>query len=305
MDETEKISSAADVEWQRYEVNENSKGTATKRRLTLAKKVTKVGEMFDYFKTRLETCPAHQHRANWQRTQMKSLIQNLPPKHCICIHDYSENYRCVENNEMQSNYFQHTECSLHVTMIHRHAILEYDGFDSTDDFPEIITEYFFVISPDLQHDHNFTKCAQQQIKQYLDSISYDVDVMHEFTDGCSSECESRHCLGDLSFAPTEYGYKVVHRNFFETSHAKGSQDAAGGFIKREADIAVLRGITIIQNTKDLFSFCNNDLKELRSALFKRRIFRYAESVDRDNIRNFKPISNSRKIHHLYTSKSEL
>jgi hypothetical protein len=43
----EKISSAADVEWQRYEyVNENPKGTATKRRLTLVKKVTKVGESF-------------------------------------------------------------------------------------------------------------------------------------------------------------------------------------------------------------------------------------------------------------------
>ena len=113
MDETEKISSAADVEWQRYEyVNENPKGTATKRRLTLVKKVTKVGEMFDYFKTLLETFPAHQHRANWQSTQMESLIQNLPPKHCICIHDYSENYHCVEKNEIQSNYFQRTECSL-------------------------------------------------------------------------------------------------------------------------------------------------------------------------------------------------
>ena len=115
--------------------------------------------------------------------------------------------------------------------------------------------------------------------------------MHEFTDGCSSQCKSRHCLGDLSFETTEYGYKVFHRNFFETSHAKGPQDAAGGFIKRQADIAVLRGDTIIQNAKDLFSFCNNDLKEPRSALFKRRIFRYVESVDRDNIRNFKPISN--------------
>jgi hypothetical protein len=41
------------------------KGTATKRRLTLVRKVTKVGEMFDYFKTLLETFPAHQHRANW------------------------------------------------------------------------------------------------------------------------------------------------------------------------------------------------------------------------------------------------
>jgi hypothetical protein len=50
MDETEKISSAADVEWQRYEyVNENPKGTATKRRLTLVSNVTKVCEMLDYF----------------------------------------------------------------------------------------------------------------------------------------------------------------------------------------------------------------------------------------------------------------
>jgi hypothetical protein len=31
---------------------------------------------------------------------------------------------------------------------------------------------------------------------------------------------------DLSFGTTEYGYKVFHRNFFETSHAKGPQDAA-------------------------------------------------------------------------------
>ena len=82
--------------------------------------------------------------------------------------------------------------------------------------------------------------------------------MHEFTDGCSSQYKSRHCLDDLSFETTEYGYKVFHRNFFETSHAKGPQDAAGGFIKRQADITVLRGNTIIQNAKDLFSFCNND-----------------------------------------------
>ena len=31
--------------------------------------------------------------------------------------------------------------------------------------------------------------------------------MHEFTDGCSSQYKSRHCLGDFSFATTEYGYK--------------------------------------------------------------------------------------------------
>ena len=128
---------------------------------------------------------------------MKSLIQNLPPKHCICIHDYSENYRCVEKNEIQSNYF-----------------------------------------------------------------------------------------------PSKLLW----------NYAKGPQDAAGGFVKQQANIAVLRGNTIIQNAKDLFSFCNNDIKEHRSALLKRRIFCCVVSVVRNNIRNFKPNSNNRKIHHLYTSK---
>ena len=118
------------------------------------------------FKTLLETFPAHQHRANWQSTQMKSLNQNLPPKHCICIHDYSENYRCVEKNEIQSNYFQRTECSLHVTIIHRHAILEYDGLDSTDDVPEIITEHFFVIPPT----YNMTIILRNVLNNRLSNI---------------------------------------------------------------------------------------------------------------------------------------
>ncbi|CAG2231461.1 unnamed protein product [Mytilus edulis] len=154
--------------------------------------------------------------------------------------------------------------------MHRHAILEYDGVDSTEEFPEIITEHFFVISPDLQHDNDFTKYVQKKVKEYLDSISYTVDHMHEFTDGCSSQYKSRHCLGSLSTAIPDFGYKTFHRNFFETSHAKGPQDAAGGFIKRQADISVLRGNTVIQNAKDLFTFCESSLKKPRSALFKKR-----------------------------------
>ena len=52
--------------------------------------------------------------------------------------DFSENYRCTDLKELQSSYFQKTEVSIHVTTIHRHAVLEYDGVES----PEIITEHF-------------------------------------------------------------------------------------------------------------------------------------------------------------------
>jgi hypothetical protein len=65
---------------------------------------------------------------------------------------------------VKTNYFQRTECSLHVTIIHKHAILEYDGLDSTDDFPEIITEHFFVISYDIESKYCLICCWAHFIK---------------------------------------------------------------------------------------------------------------------------------------------
>lgn len=35
---------------------------------------------------------------------------------------------------------------------------------------------------------------------------------------------------------------------------KDLQDAAGGFLKRQADLAILRGRTIIQNARDFYEF---------------------------------------------------
>ena len=48
-------------------------------------------------------------------------------------------------------------------------------------------------------------------------------------------------MGDISTACSTLNYLKLSRNFYETSHAKGSQDAAGGFLKKQADLAVLRG----------------------------------------------------------------
>jgi hypothetical protein len=73
-------------------------------------------------------------------------------------------------------------------------------------------------------------------------------VMHEFCDGCASQYKSRHCLGDLLNSFREFGYRKIVRNFFETAHAKGPQDAAGGFLKNQADLAVVNDMGIIGRT---------------------------------------------------------
>jgi hypothetical protein len=57
------------------------------------------------------------------------------------------------------------------------------------------------------------------------------------------------------FFGREFGYRKIVRNFFETAHAKGPQDVAGGFLKNQADLAVVRGKTSIQSAKGIRTRC--------------------------------------------------
>jgi len=198
-DELDKTKNARNVKWEKFEYTKiKVKGGKTRSKLLLVTKETKSGEMFGHFKSLLETFPFHQFRANWQNEQYRNITQNLPMNHAVCVHDYSENYRCTDLTEIQSSYFQRTEISIHVTILHRHAVLEVDGVDSTINAPVVINEQFFVISPDLDHDRHFTNIVQTKISDYLKSISADIQVMHEFTDGCSAQYKSRNCMGDVS-----------------------------------------------------------------------------------------------------------
>ncbi|MES9883754.1 MAG: hypothetical protein ABW185_23120 [Sedimenticola sp.] len=283
------------VTWSRYEYADLKVKGRCIRKLMLVEKKTKPGQLFSYFKHIMGTFSSHNFRASWQNDQMKALIESLPENHCIAIHDFSENYSCSERDELQSTFFSKTECTIHVTILHRHAILEFDGEESTPDNRKIITEQIFVISPDLQHDNCFTQEVQKRVAGHLNDIGYNVECMYEFTDGCSQQYKSRHCMGDVS--NIDLGYKSLVRNYYETSHAKGPQDAAGGCIKHMADMAVIRGSASIQNAKDFYTFGKNNLSSTKSVC-KRRIFKYIEQVNRENKVGYKSISNNRKIHQI-------
>ena len=288
------------VKWEQFEYKDIEYKGRTIRKLLLTKKTTKAGEMFAHMKDILRTFPAHNFRAKWQHNQFSALLENLPINHCITVHDFSENFKCSEKVEIQSNYFSKTEATLHVTLLYRHAALEVDGPDS----PDIVCEQFFVISPDEKHDHFFTERVQYEVAEYLRSISYQVDVMHEYCDGCAAQYKSRVCYGELPQQLTKLGYKTLIRNFYETSHAKGPQDAAGGFIKRQADIAILRGTASIQCAKDLFTFAQKTLTETKSNKSRRRVFRYCDDINRNNEIDHKPIPGIRSTHQVIVHKEK-
>lgn len=95
---------------------------------------------------------------------------------------------------------------------------------------------------------------------------------------------------------------VLNRNFYVTSHGKGPHDAAGGYVKHQADRTVLRGKSKIQSAHDLYEY-EEKICSPQSDIYERRIFRYIQEIPRLHHNNFKPVDQNRKIHQITSSQS--
>lgn len=96
------------------------------------------GEMFLYLTKLLETFPAHRSRAKWQYEQLQNLLDNLPLRHVSCIHDYSENYSCQDQDQIKSLYCGQTQASIHVTILHRNVLLYFTQLGAAETCSQLL-----------------------------------------------------------------------------------------------------------------------------------------------------------------------
>ena len=123
----------------------------------------------------------------------------------------------------------------------------------------------FALSDDNIQDYHFVRHVQKLILSYLrDQQHLIVNKVHEFTDGCSAQYKSKHTFGDLSRCLADFGCQVDH-HFFETSHAKGEQDASGANAKQWATLAVLQSKVTIASAKDMFDYLSENFEHPTSS----------------------------------------
>ena len=193
------------ITWSRYKYVElkgfeNADGTS-KKRLLIVSECTAPGKLIEYFLELLATYPFHQFMANWQRKQFDSIKEILPNDHVLCVHDFSENYQCTFQDEIQSQYFSRGKVSIHVTILYRHSVLDFDGLKSTPEDHIIIKEHIFTILDDLQHDSYAVQHVCSLINYLVEKVKYNIVLLHEYTDGCSAQYKSRHCMSSHIFYP--------------------------------------------------------------------------------------------------------
>ena len=200
---------------------------------------------------------------------LENLLDNLPLGHVVCVQDYSEGYACRQQDEIQSEYFDVTKVSLHVTILHRHAVQATDGAASTEEESHLIKEHVFVILDDPIQDQDSVQKVQELIHNYLINDVHYVIKMHEFTDSCAAQYKSRHCIGDLSCSLADFGFHIQH-DYFETFHAKAEQDAAGSHVKQKVGQAVLRKTATITSAKSMYQYLMQNFSQPAASSFTSR-----------------------------------
>lgn len=211
----------------------------------------------------------------------------------ILIHcDFSENYACKYNEEVQSAHFgaSKPQVTLHTVVIY------YKNAENASVVPLSIC----TLSDSLRHDPSaicaHLKLAINEIKKYVPFV----DTVHFLSDGPSTQYKNKK----MFFLMVNYLADCLLVNklrwhYSESGHGKGAPDGIGGFIKREADRRVAMGKDI-PNFQSLVESLKDSNKVKIIALDSEELEKVDEIVP-DNLLVFK---GTMKIHEVCWSRKD-
>lgn len=273
-------------------------------------------ELFEYFRELLAAYLSHSFMAKWQWEQLDNLLDNLPAVNVVCVHDYSKHYTCWQQDWIQSEYFDVAKVFLHVIILHHHAVQEEDGVASTEKDPHLVKEHISFLMTLSKKMTVFTRC-KNSFKTMWPMIWATTQrwCMSSLTDEL---LKSRNCIDDLSCSLTDFSFPI-HRNYFETTHAMGEQDAAGSHLKQKVSQAVLRRTATITSARSMQNFLvkhffqpapSSFSARTKSVQLKCRMFHFVPSSGEGSVvrnragRKFTELKGIRKLHCVKTTPQQ-
>ena len=246
--------------------------------------------------------PLHHLNAKWQYQQFLMKKKTLHKQELLAILDFSENYRCVSQDEAQSAHWNYLQTTIH-------PIVFYYNCNQCTDCKKIVTEAVICVSDDLTHDSSSVEVFTQHAIEHMKTRG-DFTKLTQFTDGCSAQYKSRKPFLGIQQSVENIGMPI-ERNFFGSRHGKNPSDGESAVVKSGATRAVKCRRSIIQTPKDFYEFgrVNMTLNELH---YKRK-FLFVSTMTIQKVReeeqlvnqSLKPLPGTRSLHVVKAHKGGL
>lgn len=228
----------------------------------------------------------HIYNIKSQFHNFRQCLNNLKPNECAVIVDFSENYSCKYNEEVQSHHFggSRQQISLHTVMVYTYSMdIKYEAHS------------FCTISSSNCHQPAAIWAHLDPIMQWIRNEYESVDTIHFFSDGPSTQYRQKQNFYLLATKFFDYGFAATTWSFFEAGHGKGPADGIGGFLKRTADKIVATGSDIANVTQFMEQLKN---------ISKIKLFLIEEVSIQENqhmLPNTIPrLLGTLKVHHVFT-----
>lgn len=275
-------------------------------------------EFIPYLIDKLEKFIPHDYIKTEQSLFWKNCKTNLKPGQFAVTLDFSENFKFVLQDEVQSHHWNERQATIHPFVIY------YKEDDEIKHFS------FVMISEDLHHDSISVNLFISKLINYIRTEKrMIVNKIYFMSDGAASQYKNRKNFSSLCQFKNKYNIDVEW-HFYATSHGKGPCDAIGGTLKRMATRASLakEHEHPIKNAKELYDwaqlrtekqltkidFCYStceeyDLfaKEINNLYLRARTIHGTQknhsfvpiSCDKIQIKHYSNDLNSKRIEHIF------
>lgn len=201
---------SADVTWMVWKADEDGRMMKVEENGTTEELLDHIKKILPHF---LEHCFfKREQAASCNAQKVKAMSEDQDNEVALLQVDFSENYTCVHQDEIQSAHWRQRQVSLFTAAIWHKGLMQ----------------SHVVASDNLTH-------SKETIMAYMDTLldhlPHGVKLVYVWSDGPASQFKNRFIAAAIDALQKKHNVQVQW-NFFCTSHGKGPVDGIGGSVKR-------------------------------------------------------------------------
>lgn len=246
------------------------------------------------FQKDVKPLASHLFRASWQLKQLETCKETIKENEMVVVMDFSENYTCRFQNEVQSAFWNSNQVTIH-------PVVAYYGVKTATSTIQR-KHSIVIVSNDLDHDANAVNKFREEIYKKLEDEVPKLSLIHEWTDGCANQYK-----GKVGFADVSNDDKRVQRHFFETSHGKNVCDGVGATLKNVCHHAVISNKHVIGDANSMYEFAKERLTVNTVETKREFLYVAADTITRNRpeVAEAETLVGTRKLHSVKNCNSNL
>ena len=266
------------------------KATSLTKKMQIVHKEGTVDEALQSLDAKMPPFLKHVFIKRNQARFFQEKIKNLKPEEAVVQFDFSENYTCLQQDEIQSAYYNQEQVTLFTVAVW-----------SKDLSCNTICTSHVIVSDDRSHEKKSVAVFLNKVlNTFVKENHPGVNEVHMFSDGPSSQFKNKF-IAQLLNSLTQSLHLRLFWHYFATSHGKGAVDGIGGTVKRMVWTAVsTRKVQPVVNAKAFANVAKECCKTSITLITANEINKTSEALDLDQcFKRAKGIPGISKFHCMY------